>query len=73
MTTDPTQLDELSKYLSYVLRHEPQTIGLQLDTEGWADIDSLIAGASRNGRAIDQAMVLAVVETSKKKAICRLR
>lgn len=67
MTTDPTQLDELSKYLSYVLRHEPQTIGLQLDTEGWADIDSLIAGASRNGRAIDQAMVLAVVETSKKK------
>lgn len=67
MTTDPTQLDELSRYLSYVLRHEPQTIGLQLNTEGWADIDSLIAGASRHGRAIDQAMIRAVVETSKKK------
>lgn len=67
MTTDPTQLDELSKYLSYLLRHEPQSIGLQLDTEGWADIDSLIAGASRNGRAIDRATILAVVKTSKKK------
>lgn len=67
MITDPTQLDELSRYLSYVLRHEPQTIGLQLDTEGWADIDSLIAGVSRHGRAIDQAMIRAVVETSKKK------
>jgi putative RNA 2'-phosphotransferase len=67
MTTDRTQLDELSRYLSYILRHEPKTIGLQLDTDGWANIDSLIAGAIKHGRAIDQAMIRAVVETSKKK------
>lgn len=64
---DPTQLDELSRYLSYVLRHEPQTIGLQLEKDGWADIDSLIAGAGRDGRAIDLSMIRAVVETSPKK------
>lgn len=43
-----------SKYLSYVLRHEPQAIGLQLDAEGWADIDALIAGAARHGRQLDR-------------------
>lgn len=27
-------LSDISKFLSYVLRHEPQAIGLQLDSEG---------------------------------------
>lgn len=67
MITDPTQLDELSRYLSYILRHEPHAIGLRLDTEGWADIDSLIACAGKHGRVIDQPMIRAVVETNKKK------
>jgi putative RNA 2'-phosphotransferase len=67
MITDPTQLDELSRYLSYILRHEPQVIGLRLDTEGWADIDSLVACAGKHGRAIDQTMIQVVVETNKKK------
>ncbi|PHM71821.1 RNA 2'-phosphotransferase [Xenorhabdus sp. KJ12.1] len=26
-----------SKFLSYVLRHQPESIGLTLDSEGWAD------------------------------------
>jgi RNA:NAD 2'-phosphotransferase (TPT1/KptA family) len=47
MTSDPSRLAEISKYLSFILRHEPQSIGLQLDVEGWADIDDLIARANR--------------------------
>ncbi|WP_343032123.1 RNA 2'-phosphotransferase [Budvicia diplopodorum] len=31
--------------LSYVLRHEPQAIGLTLDSEGWVDINALITCA----------------------------
>ncbi len=34
-----------SKFLSYVLRHKPEAIGLELDAEGWADIDELIQKA----------------------------
>ncbi|WP_185066941.1 RNA 2'-phosphotransferase, partial [Pseudomonas frederiksbergensis] len=41
-------LDETSKFLSYVLRHEPQAIGLELDTDVWADIDALMRGAARH-------------------------
>jgi putative RNA 2'-phosphotransferase len=33
---------QVSKYLSYILRHRPDTIKLQLDQEGWAEINELI-------------------------------
>lgn len=42
-------LDDTSKFLSYVLRHQPEAIGLTLDGEGWADIDALIAGSGSHG------------------------
>ena len=67
MTTDPKQRDEISKYLSYILRHEPHSIGLHLDTEGWASINSLIACASKQGRMIDDATIQGVVDTNSKK------
>lgn len=61
------QLNEISKFLSYVLRHEPQAIGLQLDSEGWADIGSLMAGAAEDGRTLDISLIHAVVSSSDKK------
>jgi putative RNA 2'-phosphotransferase len=38
MSTSDT---EISKFLSYVLRHAPQEIGLELDSEGWTDYPGL--------------------------------
>jgi putative RNA 2'-phosphotransferase len=32
-----------SKFLSYVLRHAPQSIGLTLDTNGWAEVPELLS------------------------------
>ncbi|AZV29549.1 RNA 2'-phosphotransferase [Pseudomonas syringae] len=60
-------LDETSKFLSFVLRHEPQAIGLTLDSEGWANIDALIDGAVRDGRTLDRALIENVVASSDKK------
>ena len=31
-----------SKFLSFILRHQPEKIGLELDGNGWADINELI-------------------------------
>lgn len=61
------QLTETSKFLSYVLRHEPQAIGLQLDREGWAVIRELTACAKQAGRDLDNALLREVVATSDKK------
>ncbi len=59
--------EETSKFLSYVLRHRPESIGLTLDGEGWANIDALIACAATDNRLLDRALILAVVESSDKK------
>jgi len=39
------QREDASKFLSYILRHAPQAIGIQLDSEGWTDLDELIQGS----------------------------
>ena len=36
-----------SKYISLILRHKPETIGITLDEHGWADVSELIAGVSK--------------------------
>lgn len=38
---------ETSKYISLILRHKPQTIGITLDEHGWADVAELIAGVNK--------------------------
>ncbi len=60
-------LTETSKFLSYVLRHEPHAIGLQLDAEGWVEIDALLVGATKAGRTLDLATLREVVDSSDKK------
>lgn len=40
-------LTQTSRYISLILRHKPETIGITLDEHGWANVDELIAGVSR--------------------------
>ena len=61
------ELVHVSKYLSFVLRHAPESIGLVLDSEGWASIEELIALAARHGRALSQQAIETVVATNEKK------
>jgi len=39
----------VSKFLSLVLRHSPETIGLKLDENGWADVEELIEKCNNKG------------------------
>ena len=40
-------LKETSKYISLILRHKPETIGITLDEHGWADVGELISGIAK--------------------------
>lgn len=62
-----TDATGISRMLSYLLRHAPQSIGLQLDPEGWADIDELITGAARHGHRLDRATLETVCATNDKQ------
>ena len=57
---------ETSKFLSYILRHEPESIGLTLDSEGWADINDLIQLANTSGNSIILEQIHSIVENDKK-------
>ncbi|MBN3229864.1 RNA 2'-phosphotransferase [Pectobacterium brasiliense] len=58
---------EVSKFLSYVLRHKPEAIGLTLNSEGWANIAELISGAAKDGRLLTREVIQDVVDSSDKK------
>lgn len=40
-------LNQVSKFISLILRHKPETIGITLDEHGWANVAELIAGVSK--------------------------
>lgn len=61
------QRDDISKLLSYVLRHAPESLGIVLDSDGWTDIDELIKHAAQHGHGFDRHALLDVVETNDKK------
>lgn len=61
------QYNEVSKFLSFVLRHQPETIGLVLDSEGWAEISELIARAASVGQNLNILLIQLVVDGSDKK------
>lgn len=56
-----------SKFLSYVLRHRPDSIGITLDENGWVDIDELLAAAQRHGKNVSRTQLERVVATNDKK------
>ena len=64
MPVDPIKI---SKFLSLVLRHKPDAIGLTLDPQGWTSIDDLIAKSDAAGTRFNRADLLHVVLTSDKK------
>ncbi|MDY0165247.1 MAG: RNA 2'-phosphotransferase [Thermoguttaceae bacterium] len=56
-----------SKFLSLVLRHHPEAIGVTLDAEGWIDVDRLLAACSRHGKAISRGQLEEIVWTNDKR------
>jgi putative RNA 2'-phosphotransferase len=56
-----------SKFLSYVLRHKPDAVGIVLDEEGWADIDALIAAAATHGEPLTRELIQQIVDENDKK------
>jgi len=58
--------ESASKFLSWVLRHQPQAIGLQLDAQGWASIDDLLRLAQPT-QPLTRAQLQRVVAESDKQ------
>lgn len=57
----------MSKFLSLVLRHKPDEIGLSLDDNGWAEIAELIRLANAHGVGLTRALVDQIAAESDKQ------
>lgn len=59
-------LKETSKYMSLILRHKPEAIGIRLDEHGWANVDELIEGISRTNE-FNMEILEEIVRTDEKQ------
>ena len=59
-------LTRTSCFLSLILRHKPETIGISLDEHGWANVDELIEGISKT-REFNMDILEEIVRTDEKE------
>ncbi len=62
-----TNYKHISKFLSLILRHNPDKIGLQLDENGWADVQELLLKSKNSQPNLDIELLKEIVETNDKK------
>lgn len=63
---DNMKLNKLSRYISLILRHKPEVIGITLDEHGWANVSELIEGINKQ-QEFDMAMLEEIVATDDKQ------
>jgi len=56
-----------SRFLSLILRHKPERIGITLDGAGWVKIDELLRALTTAGRPISREQLIAIVEENEKR------
>lgn len=66
MRVTNSDLTKISKYISLILRHKPEVIGIQLDANGWANVEALLAGIGRK-YPIDFEVLEEIVRTDNKQ------
>lgn len=58
---------KISKWLSLILRHKPEAVGIALDNEGWAELDTLIRAMRKQNLGVTHELIEKVVETNDKQ------
>jgi len=57
----------LSKFLSLILRHNPQTIEIELDNWGWAKVSELLDKSQKHGIDLNEEKLNYIVSNCNKK------
>jgi putative RNA 2'-phosphotransferase len=61
------QHKSLSKFLSFILRHEPGAIGIGLDQNGWVSVEDLLHALANHGKPLTRGDLESLVATSDKR------
>jgi putative RNA 2'-phosphotransferase len=63
----PSRIVRVSKFLSRVLRHQPELIGIELDGAGWVGVRDLLAACAAHDFPITREELEAVVRENDKQ------
>ncbi len=58
--------ESTSRFISLILRHKPETIGITLDEHGWADVSELIKGVNKS-HPLDMEILERIVAEDEKQ------
>lgn len=64
---NPKQLKSISKRLSYILRHCPDSVGLTLSPGGWVGVADLLTAMTNNGKPVTQTTLDQIVTDNDKQ------
>jgi len=62
-----TSLTKTSRFLSLILRHKPERVGLTLDDGGWVEVSVLLCALEAHGRPVSREQLERVVEQNDKQ------
>lgn len=60
-------MKKISKFLSLVLRHKPETIGLEMDKNGWVSVKELLKKTKSKFPELNMGLLEEVVSTNDKQ------
>lgn len=60
-------LNNISKYMSLILRHKPDVIGIELDEHGWANVNDLISGIEKDNHGFNFELLEEIVRSDSKQ------
>ena len=58
---------KLSRFISFILRHKPESVGITLDEHGWASVSELLLGINASGNEIDMKTLEEIVAEDEKQ------
>lgn len=58
---------DLSKFLSLLLRHQPERLNLTMDENGWVQVEELLQNLKADGKNVSYEDLKEVVETNNKQ------
>ena len=61
------ELKKTSKFLSLILRHRPELIGIEMDKQGWVNVKELINKSKTKGASFDLETLQFIVDNNNKK------
>lgn len=65
---DESRRTQLGKFISLILRHHPEQIGIKLDKNGWANVNELIKGINKDSTwNINKDILEEIVSTNDKQ------